>query len=306
MKVYDMEEEGKIHVCLVCHTEPDVWDGGFSSIDIILPEFLRILGGIHDSKGITPRVAWCLTSQVAQQRPEPFLEMLSLGHEIGVHSHFPGASGILEHQQESNQANLDKFSTWFPGLCSLIIDAGFPPPRTHVTWMFAYRDSMTRVLADAGIRVDCSVCYGGAHYLTDGFLLADSTSRSNRNPYRLAEEDHCKDGDSPVIEIPISGGFGTYWEPAGEGGFRYFSPVASDAEMNHQMQLFQKRLDVLLLYEVDIFQIHFHLYEFLTPGGIEEERLKRAGLLLDLMARDNRGCFSTPSKAASNWSSSDA
>jgi hypothetical protein len=57
---------------------------------------------------------------------------------------------------------------------------------------------------------------------------------------------------------------------------------------------------------VVIFQIHFHLYEFLTPGGIEEERLKRAGLLLDLMVRDNRVCFSTPSEAASNWSSSDA
>jgi hypothetical protein len=146
------------------------------------------------------------------------------------------------------------------------------------------------------------VCYGGAHYLTDGSLLADSTGRSNGNPYRLAEEDHCKDGNSPVIEIPVSGGFGTYWEPDVEGGFQYFSPVASDAEMNRQMQLFQKRLDVLSPYEVDIFQIHFHLYEFMTPGGIDIERLKLAGRLLDLMVQDSQVCFLTPSEAVSNWS----
>ena len=227
---------------------------------------------------------------------------MRLGHEIGVHSHFPGTSSIMEHQQELNRVHLDQFHVWFHELYSRIVAAGFPPPRTHVTWMFAYRDIMTRVLAKAGIGVECSVCYGGAHYLPDGFLLADSTSRSSGRPYRLAEKDHCSEGNSPVIELPVSGGFGSYWEPDEKGEFRYFSPVASDAEMNCQLQLFRKRMDALSSQETDVFHIHFHLYEFLTPEGIEEGRLERAKRLLNSMVRDNRVYFSTPSEAVIDWS----
>ena len=295
-------KESKMHVCLVCHTEPDIWDGGFISIDIALPRFLRMLDGISDNTNTTPHIAWCLTAQVAQQRPEPFRKLLKLGHEIGVHSHFPAASGLLEHQQELNKVHLDQFHMWFSELCSRIIAAGFPPPQTHVTWMFAYRDTMTRILAVAGIRADCSVCYGGAHYLPDGFLLADSTSRSSGRPYRLAEDDHCSEGSSPVIELPVSGGFGSYWEPDGKGEFQYFSPVASDAETDRQLRFFRKRMDSLSSQETDVFHIHFHLYEFMTPEGIEEERLKRAERLLNSMAQDSRVHFSTPSEAVSDWS----
>ncbi len=297
-----MVQSSRMHFCLVCHTEPDVWDGEYTSIDIILPKFTRIIEDIQDDTGVTPRVAWCLTSQVVQNRPKPFLALLDKGHEIGVHSHFPGASGIIEHQQEINISHLDNFSNWFPELCSKIVDAGFPAPRTHVTWMFAYRDTMTDVLADAKIEVDCSVCYGGAHYLSDGSLLADSRDRKSGKPYRLALSDHCTEGHSPVVELPVSGGLGSYWELNKKGEFRYFSPVASDAEMERQLQLLQKRLGMLLPQEIDIFQVHFHLYEFLTPNGISEERLERTRRLLSLMAQDNRVCFSTPSEAVGHWS----
>lgn len=297
-----MNVENKMYVCLVCHTEPDVWDGGFRSIDTILPRLTRMLDEVYDGTGATPRVAWCLTSQVAQQRPEPFRGLQNLGHEIGIHSHFPAASGELEHQQELNRDNLDRFPVWFPELCSQIVDAGFPPPRTHASWMFVYRDAMTRVLADAGIRTDCSVCYGGAHYLSDGFLLADSTNRSSGKPYRLAEGDHCSEGSSPVTELPVSGGLGSYWEPDEKGAFQYFSPIASEAELNRQLQLYQKRLDALMSQEMDVFHIHFHLYDFLPPDGTSEERLSRARRLLESMVNDSRVRFSTPSEAVGHWS----
>jgi hypothetical protein len=45
---------GKVLVCLVCHTEPDVWDGGFASIDRVLPPFLEILASISDIERLLP------------------------------------------------------------------------------------------------------------------------------------------------------------------------------------------------------------------------------------------------------------
>ena len=197
---------------------------------------------------------------------------------------------------------MGKFQEWFPQLYSLIVDVGFPPPRTHVSWMFAYRDSMTQVLAAAGILVDCSVCYGGMHYLPDRFLLADSRNRRSGKPYRLDESNHCAEGSSTVIELPVSGGLADYWEPDEKGEFRYFYPVASDTEIDRQLQLFQKRLDTLSMLEVDIFHIHFHLYDFLLPNGIAEERLKRVKWLLTSMAYDTRVYFSNASEAADDWS----
>ena len=290
-----------MHLCLVCHAEPDVWDGGYASIDKVLPRFVVALEGIRDHLGTTPRIAWCLTGEVAKNRPRQFKSLLEFGHEIGVHSHFPGETGTLEHSQNLNFANLGRFDLWFPELCRQIVDAGFPPPRTHASWMFAYRDAMTGVLAGAGISVDCSVCYGGAHYLPGGSLLADSIGRSDGKPYRPTETDHCSEGDGPLVEIPVSGGFGSYWEPNRKGGFDYFSPIASDHEKQRQLMLSDERLGSLSPGEVDIFQVHFHLYEFLEPSGISEARLNRAAAMLRSMACDDRVRFSTPTDAARDW-----
>lgn len=293
--------DSRMHVCLVCHTEPDVWDGGLKSIDVVLPRFLDRIGTVQDCQGNSPKITWCLTSCVARQRPGPFLKLLTQGHEIGIHSHYPGADGKLEHQQELNRESLDGFGEWLPELCRTVTDAGFPKPRTHVTWMFAYRDSMTRVLSKAGIDIDCSVCYGGAHYLPDGFLLADSRDRSTDKPYRMSIPDHCVEGDSSMVELPVSGGFGDYWIPDNEGCFEHFAPIASDDEAARMIELFHRRMETLNSGETDIFHMHFHLYEFLLPGGLDESRLERAMTILRKMASDSRVRFSTTSEAVDDW-----
>ena len=83
--------------------------------------------------------------------------MLDNGHEIGVHSHYPGANGTLEH--------LGVMASWFLAL------------RAHTSWMFAYRNCMTKIFAESDIRVGCRVCYGG-------------------KSYRLSERDHYVVGNS--------------------------------------------------------------------------------------------------------------
>jgi hypothetical protein len=301
-----LSTSGRMLVCLVCHTEPDVWDGGFASIDRVLPLFLEMLASVSDMEGRSPRVAWCLTGQVMRHRAETFLRLLPHGHEVGIHSHHPGGNGVVEHEQAVNRDHLDAFDRWFPDLCALAKEQGFPEPRTHASWMFAYRDDMTRTLARCGIDVDCSVCYGGAHHLPDGFLLADSRRRKSGKPYRLSEQDHCLEGTSPVVELPVSGGLGDYWEPDERGGFSHFSPIGcppADGRggLERQLQLFRARLDDLAPGEVDIYQIHFHLYEFLPPGGIDRSRLERARALLDAMASDARVGFAAPSAAVEAW-----
>ena len=294
-------DNSRMHVCLVCHTEPDVWNGGFKSIDVVLPVFLDKRGMVRDHRGNSPKITWCLTSQVAKHRPGPFMELLDKGHEVGIHSHYPDADGRLEHRQELNRENLVTFGEWLPELYQTVIDAGFPKPRTQVTWMFAYRDSMTRVLSEAGIDIDCSVCYGGVHYLPDDFLLADSRKRSTGKPYRMSESDHCLEGDSRVVELPVSGGFGDYWIPDNDGRFEYFYPIASDDEASKITALFNRRIETLTPGETDIFHLHFHLYEFLPPGGMDESRLDRAITILRSMVGDNRVCFSTVSEAVDDW-----
>ena len=294
-------DNSRMHVCLVCHTEPDVWNGGFKSIDVVLPVFLDKMGMVRDHRGNCPKITWCLTSQVAKHRPDPFMELLDKGHEVGIHSHYPGTDGLLEHQQELNRENLDRFGEWLPDLCRTVTNAGFPKPRTQVTWMFAYRDSMTQVLSETGIDIDCSVCYGGVHYLANGFLLADSRKRSTGKPYRMSMYDHCVEDDSRVVELPVSGGFGDYWIPDEKGQFEYFYPVTSDDEAVKMIDLFNLRMETLSSGETDIFHIHFHLYEFLPPGGFDESRLERAMTILRSMVRDNRVCFSTVSEAVDDW-----
>jgi hypothetical protein len=293
--------DGKMHVCLVCHTEPDVWNGGFKSIDVVLPVFLDKTGMVRDHRGNSPKITWCLTSQVVKNRPGSFMKLLDQGHEIGIHSHYPGADGLLEHQQELNKENLDKFGEWLPELYRTVVNAGFPRPRTQVTWMFAYRDSMTEVLAEAGIDIDCSVCYGGAHYLPDGFLLADSRKRSTGKPYRMSISDHCIEGGSAVVELPVSGGFGDYWIPDEKGQFDYLYPIASDDEAVKMITLFNRRMETLAPGETDIFHIHFHLYEFLPSGGFDESRLDRTMMILKNIAAESRVCFSTVSAAVDDW-----
>ncbi|HEY94187.1 MAG TPA: hypothetical protein G4O15_04555 [Dehalococcoidia bacterium] len=293
--------DSRMHVCLVCHTEPDVWDGGFKSIDVVLPVFLDKISMVQDHRGNSPKITWCLTNQVIKHRPEPFLKLLGQRHEVGIHSHYPGADGNLEHQQEINRENLDRFGEWLPELYRTVVDAGFPKSRTQVTWMFAYRDSMTQVLSETGIDIDCSVCYGGAHYLPDGFLLADSRKRSTGKPYRTSISDHCIEGDSAVVELPVSGGFGDYWIPDQEGRFEYFYPIASDDEAGKMIALFIRRMGTLVYSETDIFHIHFHLYEFLLPGGVDESRLDRAVMILQNIVSDNRVSFSTVSEAVDDW-----
>ena len=294
-------DDSRMHVCLVCHTEPDVWDGGFKSIDVVLPSYLDRISTVQDYRGNSPKITWCLTWQTAKHRPGPFLELLTQGHEAGIHSHYPGADSKQEHQQELNRENLDRFGEWLPELCRTVTDAGFPKPRTHATWMFAYRDTMTRALSENGIDIDCSVCYGGAHYLPDGFLLADSRKRSTGKPYRMSMSDHCVEGDSRVVELPVSGGFGDYWIPDKEGCFEYFYPIASDVEAAKMTALFNRRMETFSLSEIDIFHMHFHLYEFLPPSGLDENRLERALTILRNMVLDNRVCFSTVSEAVDDW-----
>ena len=298
--------DSRMHICLVCHTEPDVWDGGFKSIDVVLPHFLKKIEKVRDHQDNNPKITWCLTSQVANHRPGPFLELLDQGHEVGIHSHYPGDNGKLEHQQEINRDNLDKFREWLPMLYETLTDAGFPRPRTQVTWMFAYRGNMTRALSEAGIDIDCSICYGGAHYLPNGFLLADSRKRSTGKPYRMSATDHYTEGDSAVVELPVSGGFGDYWIPDEKGQFEHFSPIVSNNEAGKMSELFNRRMETLSPGETDIFHIHFHLYEFLPPDGLDESRLDRAMTILRKMALDDRVCFSTTSEAVDDWQNSNA
>jgi len=69
---------------------------GFRSIDTVLPRFLVMLETARSGLGGAGGVVSYSTGGPAQ--PWPFRRLPDAGHEIGVHSHFPGeGSGNLEH-----------------------------------------------------------------------------------------------------------------------------------------------------------------------------------------------------------------
>ena len=107
-----------------------------------------------------------------------------------------------------------------------------------------------------------------------------------------------------MVELPVSGGFGDYWIPDRKGHFEYFCPIASDEGARKMTPVFHRRLITLIPGEIDIFHIHFHLYEFLSSSGLDESRLGRAVMMLQNMASDNRVRFSTASKAVDDWQNS--
>jgi hypothetical protein len=293
---------GTMHVCPVCHTEPDIWDGRFYSLDYFVGPLLDRLDGVRDHAGRSPSVAWCLTAQMIRHRAAVFRELLHEGHEVGVHSHYPLATtGWLERSQELNVRDLDHFARWFPERCALAVESGLGQPRIHASWMFAYRDRMTRALVDSGIRIDCGICFGGAYYVPSGFLLADSRRPKSGKPYRLSLTDHCREGFCPVVELPVRGGFDDYWEPTASEGFEYFLPIASDEDALRRLRLFRDRLKALAPYEVDIFHVYFHLYRFDSLSRLPHERMVCVTATLQEMASDPRVRFSTSSAAVTQW-----
>ena len=271
-----------LHVVLVCHTELD-FDGSWGLYEKVQPEMERVLAAVTDSTGKRPKVTYCLTGDFLCERLAEAFRFVNEGHEVGIHSHLPGAHRP-RHRYDGRYAygfdeggTLNQDAVAGP-LREIATALGLPSPRTHVSGMFTFQRTTIRTLAEAGFTVDCSLLpgVGGTHDASGDFVLADNTGRSQPYPYRPDLDDPWACGSSPVVELPVSANLG--------GG-----------DVETQLGCLRDRLS--RDGGTDVFQSFWHHFEFAGLGWTK-------GVLADVerflteCGRQGNVEFSTASEAA--------
>jgi hypothetical protein len=274
----------KLHVVLVCHTELH-FDGSWDLYERIQAQMDALFLNVAEATRKRPKVTYCVTGDFLSERLEDAFRFLEGGHEIGIHSHLPGAHRP-SHRYDGHYAYrldddgvLNQDSVAGP-LRQMAIALGLPAPATHVSGMFTFQQTTIRVVEEAGFTVDCSLLPGvekGKHPATGDFILADNARRKEPYPYRPAREDPWADGDSSIIELPVSGNLG--------GGGSLTEDIAS----------LQRRLEGNR--EVDVFQTCWHHYEFANPPRAKSALVDAEAFLL-ACARSEKVVFSTGAEAA--------
>ena len=273
----------KLHIVLVCHTELD-FDGSWALYERIQPSIEQLLARVADRSGKGPKITYCLTGEFLSERLEDAYRFLEQGHEVGIHSHLPGAQRQPRHSYKGHYAYrldgrgiLNQDAVAGP-LRQIAVALGLPAPKTHVSGMFTFQRTTIQVLAEAGFSVDCSLLPGvrGTHEAAGDFVLADNTRRDQPYPYRPSTEDPWADGDSPLIELPVSGNLG--------GG-----------DIDKQISDLTVRIEGDR--DLDVFQSFWHHFEFADLGWTKGSIADAEKFLLECGKHDNV-VFSTASEAA--------
>lgn len=176
---------------------------------------------------------------------------------------------------EQGVLNQDRIAA---ALRQIAIALGLPAPTTHVSGMFTFQQSTIQVLEKAGFTIDCSLLPGiekNRHNIAGDFILADNVRRKEPYPYRPASEDPWSDGNSSVIELPVSGNLG--------GG-----------DIEGQITNLHRRLEGDR--EIDVFQSFWHHFEFGNLGWTRGT-LEAAEKFLLEGGRKDKIVFSTASEA---------
>ena len=275
----------RMHLVLVCHAELD-FEGSWKLYDRIQPEIEKMLDRVADAAGRRPKITYCLTGEFLSERLDDAFRFVDEGHEVGIHSHLPGAHRPGHSYQGHYAYRLDEEGVLNQDaiagpLRQVAIALGLPPPKTHVSGMFTFQRTTVQVLQEAGFTVDCSLLPGerGTHPAAGDFILCDNRPRSAPHPYRPAPEYPWSDGNSNVLELPVSGNLGG-------GG------------ISGQLQRLRERLGAPR--ELDVFQSFWHHFEFADLGWTKGTISDAEEFLLECGKHDNV-VFSTASEAAEEF-----
>jgi len=270
----------RMHLVLVCHTELD-FEGSWKLYDRIQPQIEGMLDGVADATGRKPKITYCLTGEFLSERLDEAFRFVDEGHEVGVHSHLPGAHRPSHRYQGHYAYRLDEESVLNQDaiagpLRQVAIALGLPPPKIHVSGMFTFQQTTIQVLQEAGFTVDCSLLPGerGTHPASGDFVLCDNRRRSAPHSYRPALEDPWAEGGADVLELPVSGNLG--------GG-----------DIGGQLQHLHERLEGSR--ELDVFQSFWHHFEFADLGWTKGTIPDAEEFLLECAKLDNV-VFSTASE----------
>lgn len=251
----------RFFVTFVCHCEKVWWDAGYDSLWVAVRAMLDLQARVSQYLGYRITSTFCsfvdhptpITAIAdAAEVPELFREIPSSGNEIGLHIHAPVEllhTGLQDRMIASDAELLTKL--------------GLPHPITYVAGDWVTSPKIVVYLENAGFKVDCSV-YALEGVIDKFGVRIDYTKRKDLHPYRPARDDICADGDSKIVELPVSGHL----------------PEFAHHEYEHLPEITERiRVRYDALHEgVDIFQIFWHPFEVVTLNGKDNDTLLAAGV----------------------------
>ena len=288
----------KMHLCLVCHCciEKERHLLGVRCI-------LEALDNVEQQTGKRVNVTWAHNTAWSDegheiaiptfvQLPDTYLDLVeNRGDEVGLHIH-------CESQQKDDwrRQTVDRY---IEGDTRRLIDAGFPAPKTFISYIFIFFPSTLRILERMGYEVDSSVTRANcAPYRANPvWYCAPSRRLHECKPYRLSRSHVTEPGDSTVIEVPYSG----HMLELVTAKDREILPTG-DKYTSHIADRFRTRWEKRQEEPVDIFEIFFHFGDFikgsLEVDGPRQERLVR---FLTGVAAWGDVTFPALHKAVSHW-----
>jgi hypothetical protein len=285
----------QMHFVLVCHAELGL-DGTWGVYSEVQPQIEAMFHRVADATGKMPKVTYCLTTEFITDNLDEAIRLHGDGNEIGVHSHLPGGhrkkhdySGPYALKLDE-QGRLNQDSVAGP-LRQMLAAVGFPAPVSHVTGMFSFQKTTLQVLADAGFKVDCSLIPNGdviKHRALGDFMIADNRRRTSRQPYHPSLADPWVEGESTLLELPVSGNLGC----------AYFA-MDWARSLDDELVLLENRLNALR--GVDVYQSYWHHFEFSRSLPWTKGSIEHAGDFLIRCAHLKELQFSTASEAAAAY-----
>lgn len=245
-----------LHIINIVHTEPNWWDGQYTGLDIGATHFLDRLEALC----LRVPVTWCAyfgnghrvpgngqeAPDLIDARPGFIASRARLGDETGIHVH----GRAIFHTDPFIARNAAQLQV-----------AGYPYPSTHAPYWNRLDPSMLHALVEAGIAIDTSLVprIGKSIFDQDydeearGRVLQDCSWRdpddpASYRPYHPSYEDVSREGDCPVLEIPIT-----------------FSYHGIEDHVPWYLSELRRRKEALLPTGVDVVQFFWHPHEFLYP-----------------------------------------
>jgi len=180
-----------VNICITIDTEGDSANNPLSTflgIEVVLPQLVRLFDK-YDIKVsfLIQEDEICQTGTIFQNL---WKSLLNKGHEIGYHAH-----GLTRASEEKK----DKIIT--NGIQKLI-RLGLNPVSFRAG-RYHFDASLLNPLEKNNIKYDSSVAPGLKEFFNDGTVRCDHTGAPYK-PYFPSYENHCLEGNSNILELPIN------------------------------------------------------------------------------------------------------
>lgn len=180
-----------VNICITIDTEGDSANNPHSTflgIEIVLPQLIELF-----AKYGIKATFFIQEDEICQLGPKfqkLWKSLLHQGHEIGYHAH-----GLIRASEKKKYEIITKGIQKLNrlGLNPMSFRAG----RYH------FNDSLLKILEKNNIKYDSSVVPGLRECFIDNTLRCNHIGAPHK-PYHPSYENHCVEGDSNVLEIPIN------------------------------------------------------------------------------------------------------